>query len=63
MAALLQGEAGRFAQRALLVNITSASNADVDPTRCATIVSEAPRSQLELTFDSAINQVPLHPMR
>lgn len=57
VAARSQGEADRFAQRALLVTISGASNADVDPTRGFTIVSEASPSQLGLTFDSAINQV------
>ena len=56
----MQGEADRFTQRALVVTISSASNADVDPARSSTIVSEALPAQMALTFESAVNQVPAH---
>lgn len=56
----LQGEANRFAQRALVVTISSASNADVDSSRSSTILSEALPAQMALTFESAVNQVPAH---
>ena len=54
---LLQGEAAQFVQRALVVSVRGATNADVDPVHSTTLVSEAPAASLELTFQSSINQV------
>jgi len=53
----VQGQVDIHSQRALLVTISGARNADVDPARGSTIVSKELRSQLVLTFEGAINEV------
>ena len=53
----VQGQVDIHSQRALLVSISGARNADVDPARGSTIVSKELRSQLVLTFEGAINEV------
>ena len=51
-----QGEAGQLSGRALVVNITSASNADVDAGGYATVISAASQAELLVAFSPAVNQ-------
>lgn len=54
----LQGQS--WSDRALLVSVTAASNADIDPLRAATVVSSAPASDFLVTFDAGYNQARQH---
>jgi hypothetical protein len=51
----LQGQS--WADRALLVSITAASNADTDFARADTVVSSAPQSDFTVTFEAGYNKV------
>jgi hypothetical protein len=54
----LQGQS--WADRALLVSITAASNADTDFARADTVVSSAPQSDFTVTFEAGYNEVGRH---
>jgi hypothetical protein len=53
----VQGEADQLLLQALVVNISSATNADVDAGCAATVVSESTQADLAVTFTAGVNEV------
>ena len=52
-----QGEANQLSGQALVVNITSATNADVDAGASATVITAASQAELLVAFSPGANQV------
>ena len=52
-----QGEADQLSGQALVVNITSATNADVDAGASATVLTAAAQAELLVAFSLGVNQV------